>query len=351
MKMSYYTKLAGVSFRQEAVSKLKPGKTPLRCVAQTDNQFDEYAVAVDALLEQGWTQIGFIAKGKNQHLHKYLLDGGQVTITCKDVTGEDKKTLGVNVAIEYGEDDSVNLDDLDRQRVLYGDEPFVYFDPTLHKAYDSRGRQLTSGSMAENKYHPDADLSFAAKALSKKTGQKVEDVMATWEAKGELAQLFGTALHRAIELRLLYLDTMNALDDAKQRDQSAVNWMPSMFGDAVEKLEAVLFDKLELNQDYLKTEARIKYGNLTGIVDLLHMDNDGNFYLFDFKTNREINKVKYTEFGEQTKYTVQQNLYRTILEKLGYKCLGMYLLHWTGEKWRRIKLQKINLDEEIEWEK
>lgn len=330
---------------------MKAGKTLLRCVAETDNEFDENAVRIEALLDEGWTKIGFIAKGSNADIHKHLLSGGSVDIKCKEVTGLDKDTMGVNVSVEYGDNDSVDLDGLIRQRVVYGDEPFIYFDEAAHRAYDSRSRELVSGSMMEDKYHPVGDLTYAAKALAKKTGCKREDIQAAWEAKGELAQLYGTALHRAIELRLLHMDTMNSLDEAQKRDQSAVNWMPAVLSDAVIKLENLLLHDKKLNPDWLQSEARIKYGNLTGIADLVWMDNDGYFRLYDFKTNQEIKKVKYTEFGIMPKYTVQQNHYRTILEALGYKCLGMSLLHWHDGKWTEIPLERVNLDKEILWSK
>lgn len=350
MKHSYYTKLAGVSFRQDAVAKLKPGKTPLRVVAEPENEYDPYAVRVEALLGDGWELIGYIAKGSNVDMHNFLVAGGKVNIECKDVTGEDKKTLGVNVSIEYGEDEKVELSSLEKQTVDFGDTDFVYFDVSSHRTYDPEGRVLQSGSETEHKYAKTVDLSYAAKAIAKQTGLLVDDITSVWDAKAELSKMYGTLLHRAIELRLQYLDIMNGLDEYKKRDNSAENWAPVFVGNAVARLEELL-DAPQYKvfpQEY--TEARLKFGNLTGIADLILMKPDGAFRLIDFKTNQEIKKVKY-EFGNKTEYTVQQNHYRTILEKLGYKCESMELFHWNGEKWEIIPLGRIDLDKEILWTK
>lgn len=349
MKHSYYTKLTGVSFRQKEVAQLKPGKTPLRVLAIDDNEYDQYACEVQALLGDGWTQIGWIAKGSNVEIHKFLKDGGVVNIECKDVTGEDKATLGVNVAIEYGEDEAVELSSLEKQPVDFGDTKFVYFDESTHRAYDPEGRVLQSGSETEHKHAPSVDLSYAAKAIAKRTGLRVDDITSVWDAKAEMSCAYGTALHRAIELRLLYLDVMDELDEYKKRSHSAENWMPAYIGDAVDQLVHLL-DDAKYSGLEKHSEARLKFGNLTGIADLILMNPDGEFRLVDFKTNLEIKSIKY-DFGTKKEYTVQQNQYRTIMEHLGYKCLSMELFHWTGYKWEVIPLDRVDLEQEIIWTK
>ena len=350
MKHSYYTKLAGVSFRQDAVAKLVPGKTPLRAVAEPENEYDQYAVRVEALLKDGWELIGYIAKGSNREMHCFLVDGGIVNIACKDVTGEDKKTLGVNVSVEYGEDDSVDISTLMKQRVDFGDTEFVYFDELSHKTFDPDGRELQSGSATESKYARSVDLSYAAKAIAKKTGLLVDDITSVWDAKAELSRVYGTLLHKAVEFRLQYSDVMNELDEFKKRDNSAVNWMPEFIGVAIDKLMKKLRDNGFGAYEQQYSEARLKFGNLTGIADLILMHPDGEFRLIDFKTNHAIKNVKY-EFGSKKEYTVQQNHYRTIMESLGYRCNGMELYHYDGTDWEVIPLDRVGLTQEILWTK
>ena len=52
MKISYYTKLSGTSFRQDAVAELSKvkGTALLRVVPEPENEYDKYAVKVEAML-------------------------------------------------------------------------------------------------------------------------------------------------------------------------------------------------------------------------------------------------------------------------------------------------------------
>ena len=156
MKVSYYTKLSGTSFRQDAVAELAKAKSPiLRLVPEPENEYDEYAVKVEAMLSDGWSQIGYIQRGKNQEIQKRLLEGLDVAITLSAVTGEDKATLGVNVAIEWEDDsgiDPADMRDFEVQDVFIGDDDAVYFDTINHKAYDKNGKELLSGSNAEKMF-------------------------------------------------------------------------------------------------------------------------------------------------------------------------------------------------------
>jgi hypothetical protein len=63
MKHSYYTKLSGTSFRQDAIKKVT-NNTKLRLIPRPENEYDQFAIEVQGLLEDGWTQIGWIPKGR-----------------------------------------------------------------------------------------------------------------------------------------------------------------------------------------------------------------------------------------------------------------------------------------------
>src|SRR5574344_1400691 len=126
MKHSYYTKLSGTSFRQDAIKKVTTN-TKLRLIPRPENEYDQFAIEVQALLEDGWTQIGWIPKGQNVDMAMWMGEGGSVDIEVSSVTGGTEKapTMGVNVAVTYGRNDSVDLSTLLRVRVDYGDEEFV----------------------------------------------------------------------------------------------------------------------------------------------------------------------------------------------------------------------------------
>lgn len=339
--ISYYTKLSGTSFRQEEIKKLKKG-TPLRCVPRPENEYDSYAVEVQALLNDGWVQIGWIQKGKNIEIQKQLLDGLEVKISLSEVTGIDKETLGVNVAIEYGDDsglDPIDMRDFEEQKVLIGDSDYIFFDTVNHKAYDEYGHELLSGSNAEKQFAPTFDPKYPAKAIAKKTGTLVDDIVAIWENKGDLAAEYGTLIHSALEKYLPYASELRKIDENQEREHTAKNWMPEAVGEIVDK-----FVETSGIKEAKNVECRIKFGNRTGIVDLLLVDGK-EFTLLDYKIMPEVKEVKYNIFGKQRKYTVQQNFYREILEDNGYKCKGMFLWNWDGKEWKKIKIAKVDIKE------
>lgn len=345
MKVSYYTKLSGTSFRQDAIKRIKVGATPLRAVAEPENEYDQYAVRVDALLDDGWEQIGYFQKGKNQNVSEALQAGISVKVSCSDVTGVDKDTLGVNVAVEYEEDDSgidpADMRDMEKQKVVIGDDDYVYFDTLNHKAYDKNGHELLSGSRAEKIFAPEFDPKYPAKAIAKTTGVKAEDVIAVWENNRDLSADYGTLIHGALEKYLKYAPVLRQIDRNKEREHTARNWMPEPLGEIVDKFVATSGIK-----DCKNVEVRIKHGTRTGIVDLLLLDGK-EFTLMDYKIMPKVKEVKYKIFGKETKYTVQQNYYREIIEDCGYKCRGMYLWNWDGTEWKKIELKKINVKDNL----
>ena len=343
MKVSYYTKLAGTSFRQDVIKKLKD-TAPIRAVPEPENEYDKFAVRVEAMTDDGWEQIGYIKKGSNEKIQKRLLEGYDVKLTLSAVTGEDKDTLGVNVAVEWEDDSGIDPADMksfEKQPVIFGDADYVWFDTINHKAYDENGRELLSGSNAEKKFVDPFDPKYPAKAISKSTGAKVEDVVALWENNRDLSASYGTLIHASLEKYLKYSPVMRKIDENKERDHSAKNWMPDALGEIVDK-----FVKASGIKDAQYVECRIKHDNRTGIVDLLLVDLD-EFVIFDYKVMPEIKEVKYKVFGKAMKYIIQQNFYREILEDCGLKCRGMFLWNWDGKEWKKIPVSKINVRENL----
>lgn len=346
MKTSYYTKLAGTSFRQEAVAELAKvkGTALMRAIPEPDNEYDQYAVRVEAMLKDGWTQVGYIQKGKNEDIFKRLMDGLDVLISFSAVTGEDKATLGVNVGVSWEDDsglDPVDMRDFEAQKVYIGDAEYVMFDPINHKAYDEQGHELLSGSNAEKMFLDPFDPTYPAKALSKKTGAKVEDIIAAWDNKRDLSADYGTLIHASLEKYLRYAPILRKIDRNQEREHTAKNWMPEPLGEIVDK-----FIEASGITDATAVEARIKFENRTGIVDLLLKDLD-EFTLCDYKIMPEVKEVKYKVFGKAMKYIVQQNFYREILEDNGYKCRGMFIWNWDGKEWKKIEVPKVNVKENL----
>lgn len=342
MKTSYYTKLAGTSFRQDVIKDLKES-APIRAVAEPENEYDQFAVRVEAMTKDGWKQIGYIKKGSNEQIQKRLLDGLDVNLTLTAITGEDKDTLGVNIAVEWSDSalDPADMKDFERQKVVFGDADYVWFDPINHKAYDENGRELLSGSNAEKMFLEPFDPKYPAKALAKSTGANADDIVALWENNRDLSADYGTLIHAALEKYLTYSKVMRQIDENKEREHTATHWMPNSLGEIVDK-----FVEASGIKDAEYVECRIKSGNRTGIVDLLLVE-DKEFTLMDYKVMPEVKEVKYKGFGKAPKYQIQQNFYREILEDSGLTCKGMFLWNWDGKEWKKIPVKKVNVKENL----
>lgn len=347
MKLSYFTKLSGTSFRQEEIKKLK-ARTMLRVIPRPENEYDQFAIEVQALLDDGWTQIGWIPKGKNVDMAEWLGQGGKVNIMISAVTGggKDTPTMGVNVAVEYGEDDSVDLSKLKKEKVIYGDSDFIYFDEANHLAYDADGKLLLSGSKFEEKYHPEFNLKYPAKAIAKRSGLYESDILDLWDHKRDMSANYGTLVHKALEEAHNFLPIIRKLDENLEEEELFNRLLPN---DLAKIVNAYFKFRKEITPGFLDkkidVEARIKLGEYTGIVDNLEWDNDC-FNLYDYKVTEEIKTVKYTGGMKEKKYTLQQNFYRNIIEKAtNKKCLSMALLVWDGESWKKEDISFIDIED------
>ena len=349
-KFSYYTKLSGTSFRQEEIKKLKE-KTKLRVVPRPDNEYDQYAVEVQALLKDGWTQIGWIPKGQNVDMAMLLGEGGSVDISLSSITGgtEEHPTMGVNVAVEYGVDDSADISTAKPEKVIYGDDDIIYFDEASHNAYDKKGRLLLSGSRFENKYSPDFDPKYPAKAIAKKSGLLYGDVINMWEEKKNIAASYGTLVHKALEVAHNYRELILQMDENLGEEKRFTRLFPN---DIAHVVRSYFIYRQKTTPGFLKheieTEVRVKVDMLTGIIDNLEWTDDG-FYIYDYKITEKIKNVKYLGVSSTftaKKYTLQQNFYRHILEQAtGKKCLGMALVVWDGAEWSTEQIEKLDIKE------
>jgi hypothetical protein len=83
------TRVAGVPYenRQELVAKMTT-ETPLRLVREPDNIYDENAIAVHALIEEQWCQIGYLHRWQASRLAPLLDRGEQVDVEIRSIEKE-----------------------------------------------------------------------------------------------------------------------------------------------------------------------------------------------------------------------------------------------------------------------
>lgn len=334
--MSYYDKLSGVSFRQKEIDSLT-GEETLVLIAEPDNEYDEYAVRVEA----DGVMIGWIRKGNNVKISKALQAGKTVEVDDFTITGGEGKdetgkqmNYGVNVKITMPVEENFK-----KFKKIIPDigEGFVYFDEDNHVYYSESGQEMQSGSKAEAAEVGEVDMSYALKAVAKSTKLRPEVIQSFWDKNGELSAGFGTIIHDAFDFYIKNQVQLEAYDNIREREHSACNWMPNTVGRIIDQY-------LETrNVSASQSEVFVRHGLFCGYIDQLLYIEDSVVQIRDYKIINKLKKVKTRSYGSITKYTVQQNFYREILEANGYSVVSMELNTYDGSEWRDVELEEIEI--------
>ena len=330
----YWDKLSGTSFRQDVIDAMS-GEEELILVPDPKNEYDKYAVEVR--IKGSNKQVGFIKKGRNMEISTYLQQGKNVYINDYNITGGmDGKSYGINVEISLPQ--VFKLGNMKKMVPDIG-EGYVYFDEENHKYYDEQGNPMMSGSTFEDSQTPDFNPDYPARAISKSTGVKADLIKQFWSDNGSLSADLGTLIHKSIELAIKNKEYWNQIDENRERDVTAKNWMPELLGELVDKYE----DKFGL--DNSDAEVFVRYKGFCGFIDQLHYLDEKTVEIRDYKIIKQHKKVKTEDYGTINKYALQQNFYRTVIEKAGYKVENMLIHKLSDGEWEEIKLEKVDLDE------
>lgn len=335
----YWEKLSGTSYRQDVIDVLH-GDEEIRLVAEPDNQYDPYAVRVEA----DGNLVGYIPKGRNKEISDIIMSGDQVTIDDWNITGGvDGKLYGINVHIILPV--PTQLKHMKQITPIITNVPgAVYFDERNHRYYTADGQNLLSGSVFESSQVGEPTLDYAAKALAKSTGIDSKTIQGWWELHGELSRDFGTMVHKALQFFTDETDNLMEYSKAREVSFNFTDFVPATVGQIVEEYNK-FSDKFWKNSE---SEVFVRAGLLCGFIDRLYHYDDGSVDIIDYKITKGIKKVKTEDYGSLDKYTLQQNFYRTILKANRISVRGMYLHVYDGESWSEKKLKKINLSKSLD---
>jgi len=191
----------------------------------------------------------------------------------------------------------------------------------------------TSASKTAEKYASNQfDEKYWAQREAVKTGETIEEVIKRWRQKREDAQKRGNEIHKELE---------NYTNDNRRKASPLTKSINKWF---IENGFRLIVNELRIYDEENK---------ICGTLDKLAYNiNDGCFYIFDYKTNREkkldkvetyIDKVtgelKKSKFlmkfpfdtypdSKYYKYSIQLSIYKYILEKkTDIKIKGLKLIH------------------------
>lgn len=202
----------------------------------------------------------------------------------------------------------------------------VLFNKEDH-TYSKNGKPYLSGSTFAHMFEKEFPRDAIAQKVADKNDVEVSDVLAGWDAKGEISLQYGTLIHKCIETFNKYGETPNN------------EYLKSIVEDWVE-----VSDDAYLSEEFVQDDAH----QLCGVIDLL-----GEHEIADIKTGDIHQKIQHT-MGKDwpndrlSLYTLQLNFYRYIVEQNGGKINKLAIYWLNGEHWEKVKVDIIDIKPYLE---
>jgi ATP-dependent exoDNAse (exonuclease V) beta subunit len=204
------------------------------------------------------------------------------------------------------------------------------FDEKNHKYTLQGGQELISVTTLIHSCFPEFDTDKVATGCMNKAGYKgktKEEIIAGWEKNRDEAAHRGTLLHEFAE------------DYLRGKDPEFIENLE----DECEVMEDFIEEQLLTQYEFVDAEVRVFDTDwmVAGTVDLLMRNREtGKMAIFDWKTNKKINKFNRWSKGfgalnllpdcNYTHYSLQLNMYKAILHNNDYYDMTdceMALLH------------------------
>ena len=198
----------------------------------------------------------------------------------------------------------------------------VLFNKEDH-TYSKNGKPYLSGSTFAHMFEKEFPRDAIAQKVADRDDVEVEDVLAGWDAKGEISLQYGTLIHKCLETYIKY------------------NELPNN-----EYLKAIVEDWAEQNDhETFQSEVFVQDDahQLCGVIDLIQ-----GAEILDFKTGDIHQKIQH-KLGKDwpndrlTLYTLQLNFYRYIMEQNGNKINSLAIWWLNGEHWEKVKVDIIDI--------
>jgi|TARA_Y100000768_G_scaffold387238_1_gene377872 hypothetical protein len=205
---------------------------------------------------------------------------------------------------------------------------------------DSKNKAISVTQLIQ-KFFPKFDKEFWANKESIKTGKSKSDILKGWEDLGEKARNLGTELHEQIE------KYYNKLEYIKSRE--------------LEKFFSFHTKHIENKYKPYRTEWRVfdEDKNIAGTIDMVYEKDNGELFIFDWKRSKKIinsdgsveknnpfenglEGLSHLPSSDYVKYCLQQNIYKSILEKKYEKkisSMNLLILHPHFENYHIVQVE------------
>lgn len=219
---------------------------------------------------------------------------------------------------------------LDRLAVFH--RPDFRFEEGPHKYYLGE-TELTSVTTYLHGFIKPFDAPYWSQQKAKERGVKPTLVLEEWKAIADRACYLGTEVHKWIED--FFNGHKGAVEDLDPEVQERIQSFMVLHQSRLHKLIPIAQELRMFN----------KKMRLAGTLDALFMDERGNVYILDWKTNKKLvtdqdknySKMLMEFSGEwdnnMNHYSIQTSIYRLMLKDEGVDAQGCFIVHVppTGE--------------------
>ena len=211
-----------------------------------------------------------------------------------------------------------------------------YEDTHTYYYYDKKVEQSVTQFIG--RYFPKFDSETISKKYADKHGLSQADVLADWERKGQISSLTGTAIHswlenakrgKVLEISFDNADKAGLGEEVRQRFELLLPKAKAFHQDTLGKLFPIqleftvgMKDKLAGNIDFLCWNERaqeIQIWDYKNTKEIATTNNFRKYCYFPFDNILDCNFVH---------YSIQLNIYKALLKRIGIPVGGMYLVHF-----------------------
>lgn len=211
----------------------------------------------------------------------------------------------------------------------------VLFNKDDH-TYTKNGLPYLSGSTFAHMFEKEFPKEAIASKVAARDDVEVEDVLAGWEAKGQISLDYGSLIHECIETYLKHGEL-----PVNEYLKGIVDDWAYTFADT----KALTMWPEHFIQD--------DPHQLCGVADCVAIDDKLHMTIYDWKTGDIHKSAKHTlgkDFpnDQLSLYTLQLNFYRYILEQKGNKVDKLIIGWLNGDHWEKVDVPIIDIKPYLE---
>lgn len=211
----------------------------------------------------------------------------------------------------------------------------VAFYPNTHTYVLDGDRVLTGVTTLISQFVEPFDSFAQAIKYAEKYGLNAQEVLESWDKKGKESREDGTLTHEIFEQ---YILNKKIVDNGSKKAQGAIKFINDFFQSG--RLVPVAAEYIVYNDFY------------ASMIDCIAKDKQGNYYILDWKTNKEIatssfqNKKMLAPLEDlfdcnYYHYSLQVAIYKELCKEFTFK--NCYIVHINENDYRFIPAKPIEL--------